>query len=198
MVLLDYCDICDKKNINPPSKFCFYDHPFGQFICCDEINCKKCILTKLFYYEIDNSTYSKYKFLGNIHNIIIPRNNNNKTVIGNISTSYTKFYISKYSIKLNVSFIAYFNKVYQECQKVISYKKLSQFNINLPIILLTYNKTFNINKKLFKKFNKDKKYIFYKCLLTNKSTRLILISYYKNGIFSKLPNELVISIMKLL
>ena len=176
MVLLDYCDICKKKNISPPSTFCFYDHPFGQFISCGNENCKNIILTKLFSYEIDNSTYSKYKFLGSMYNIIIPRNNN-KTIVGNISTSYTKFYISKYTLKLNVSFITYFNEVYQECQKVISYKKLSKFNPNLPIILLT--NSFHINNKLVKKFNKDKKYIFYKCLLTNKSTRLILISYYK-------------------
>ena len=195
MVLLDYCDICKKKNISPPSTFCFYDHPFGQFVSCGDENCKICILTQLFSYEIDHSTYSKYTFLGNVNNIVIPRNNN-QTVIGNISYPYTKFYIDKYAIKLNVSFIAYFNQVYQECQKVISYKKLSKYNINLPLILLT--NSLHINKQLIEKFNKDRKYIFYQCLLTNKSTRLILTSYYKNGIFSKLSTELISCIMKFL
>ena len=161
------------------------------------ITCKKEILDKLFSYEIKYSIYSKFTYLGNVDGIIIPRTNGS-TIIGYLIAPNFSIYIHKDCIKLNINFSTYLNEVYQECCKLISYNKLSKYNINLPLILLNRDKNININKKLHNKFKKDKKYIFYTCLLTNISTRLVLISYYHEGIFSKLSTELVNCILKFL
>ena len=49
----------------------------------------------------------------------------------------------------------------------------------------------NVDSRVNKKFKKDQKNIYFRCILINHSTRLLLLSYYKDGIFSNLPIDIV-------
>ena len=57
MIFLDYCYICNKKNL-PPSNFCFFNHHYSDFVYCGNADCKQKILNKLFIYEMNYCIYS--------------------------------------------------------------------------------------------------------------------------------------------
>lgn len=189
MIFLDYCDICGLKNTNPPSSFCCINHAFKQFIYCGKKECKTEILKRNFVQEVTYGKYVNFYFKGNVNNLKIPRHDGS-VVDGEISKiKNIENYINKKTLEVVVNYYAELHGVYQKCEKLISYKKLQKYNTNLPIIYIKGNN--NVDSRVNKKFNRDQKKIYFKCILTNHATRLLLLSYYKDGIFSNLPIDII-------
>jgi hypothetical protein len=189
MVFVGECDFCGEQNVNPPnSGFTFSRHHMRTFIRCNKEVCKKKHANTSCRYEISIDRFRQYILSGPTKDINIERSS------GLISKAEIKIYqeidsdimIHKKNITFYVEFI---DDDYGLKCKFATFDILANINTHLPLITIQQSRL--ISRDVRDELLKYQRELDIHCILINKATRLMLISFVKNnGYFSRFPREL--------
>lgn len=186
MRLIEKCKICHKRGT---SICCLVT---ASFSVCDNIECDKKIENIILEYQIKNGEmyYQDYQKKDK-ENINIPRSSGG-TSVGYIRDKELHNHILIIGDRgplIRVGFIDNDNCY----EKSVTYSKLAEYNLHLPMIKL-YDNNDNITPDIAKLYNDYKLYLYNYCVINNKATQLVTwsnISDGDNGMFSLLPKEIV-------
>ena len=195
MVFITECDFCGKKqdlSRNITLSFCCIKGK--QFTLCDNEKCNNLFANSKCIHELNVNYFTQYSINGNVNDINIIRSNGT-TSKGNIKKFEgfdSNICIKNKNIHFYLEFLDNNNK---SLCKIVAFNILASVNMHLPIITIyKSDRLDNITKEKLKKYQEE---LDNYCILNNKATRIMLISYVKNdGLFSILPKELFSIILK--
>ena len=197
MTLIDICDSCKKKNLNPPNhNWSYYESISYGFVSCGDIECDKKINDLILEDELSKKTFNNFEIVDNDSlNILVPRSNGDFTpgkINNEIKFGKLTLFTRKHIPIINV----YFSTSLGLQEKYCDYNILANCNLHLPYIDLKYRQGTSISIK--KKFLKYKKQFSNNIVLFNKATRIVLYGHLKenNSYFNILPYELISKIFK--
>lgn len=190
MVYFRECDFCGKENEQPyNTKFFFTCQYKKTFVCCGDDDCVDKHSRAVCNYEIRIKKFNNYDFYGNT-TIYLPRTNGSIS-IGKITKPYDIPPYSCLEVLENdiMLYTEFFENNSLKCKNIL-FTTINKFNLHMPLVrIIQSNKIKNLEIMKFRNFQINLENF---CLLTNKATRLILISYFKNdGLFSILPKEII-------
>ena len=191
MVYIGSCEFCGRRNINPPSSDFFFVCLHGRtIVSCVNENCKVSYCNAVAQHELKTQTFSQYEIYGASRNIRIPRSD------GSVSEgviAYENGLPPMSSIRIrenNIMFYIEFTDNNDIKCKHVSFSELSRINTHLPLVKMNQSNNIALLEK--QRLEEFQEQINNYCVLTNKATRLIIMSYIKSsGTFSILPREII-------
>ena len=194
MVYIGECEFCGRRNINPPNSDFFFTCHYGRTIvsCTDRI-CRTQHAIEVMEHELKTHTFRNYVILGEYCHVKVPRSDG--SVSDGIIT-YEEGLPPIPCIKILNNDIMFYTEFSDDrypgvtrC-KHVSFSDLSNVNMHLPIIKIHQNDEVRDAQK--KKLTEFQQALNNYCILTNKATRLVVLSHVKSdGSFSCLPKEIV-------
>ena len=196
MVYLGECEFCGKRNLNPPnSDFFFSCHHGRTIVSCVDKKCKEVYINTVATHELKTCTFRQYKICGTDLKVNIPRSDGSTTE-GVITYQEGIAPTSCIVIdKNNIMFYTEFSEVDSIKCKHVAFDKLSLINTHLPLVKIQQSKYVMPSIK-----NELKRYqiaLNNFCIVTNKATRLVIVSHMKSdGSFACLPRDVISVILK--
>ncbi len=197
MVYIGECEFCGKRNINPPNNdFFFTCHNGRTFVSCTDTECKLLHARAVVKHELKTQTFQNYSIYGADRKVKIPRSDGS---VCDGEIVYQQGFPPSSCIMIRNDHIIFYTEFLDSEQELrckhVSFGDLSRVNTHLPLVRITQSdKASNIEKKRLKKLQNRLNNF---CVLTNRATRLVVMSHARSdGSFGCLPRELVSVILK--
>ena len=196
MVYIGECEFCGKRNVNPPNSNFFFTCHYGRtFVSCLDKKCRDIHLNTVAAHEIKTQTFGRYVICGTDLKVNVPRSDGS-TSEGIIA--YQEGIAPSSCIVIQKNNIMFYTEFYEEdgvkC-KHVAFNKLSLVNTHLPLVRIKQSKF--VKSSITNELKEFQTRLNNFCILTNKATRLVIISHIKSdGAFACLPKEILSIILK--
>ena len=196
MVYIGECEFCGKRNLNPPNNDFFFSCHHGRtIVSCVDKKCKDVHLNTVATHELKTQTFAKYDICGTDLRVKIPRSDGSYS--DGVITYQDGIAPSPCIVinKNNIMFYTEFSEGGSTKCKHVAFDELSLTNTHLPLIKIKQSKLVMPSiKNELKEFQTTLNDI---CILTNKATRLVIISHIKSdGSFACLPREIITVVLR--